>query len=166
MAEASRHSSMTAVQAYTTGCRNSPGDWGRDRTVLKSWKGHGAHPCDQGGRAVPRSSLRPATGWRHFLDRVEVHRSQQKWSAWGGGGPQSGEHPGRVACGLVGPPPVRSAAGASGGSDGQLPKGSPLNTRLLLLSNALYGGTTCPREACVRLPPSPLRASHPLQCCF
>jgi len=39
MTEARRHRSMTAVQAYTTGCRNSPGYWGRERTVFKSWKG-------------------------------------------------------------------------------------------------------------------------------
>lgn len=34
--EVSKHSSMTAVQAYTTGCRNSPGCWGRDSTVFRS----------------------------------------------------------------------------------------------------------------------------------
>lgn len=39
MTEARRHRSMTAVQAYTTGCRNSPGYWGKERTVFKSWKG-------------------------------------------------------------------------------------------------------------------------------
>lgn len=33
---------MTAVQAYTTGCRNSPGYWGRESTVFKSWKEHRA----------------------------------------------------------------------------------------------------------------------------
>lgn len=33
---------MTAVHAYTTGCRNSPGYWGRERTVFKSWKEHRA----------------------------------------------------------------------------------------------------------------------------
>lgn len=33
---------MTAVQAYTTGCRNSPGSWGRESTVFKSWIEHRA----------------------------------------------------------------------------------------------------------------------------
>lgn len=37
---------MTAVHAYTTGCRNSPGYWGRERTVFKSWEEH-SRPCEQ-----------------------------------------------------------------------------------------------------------------------
>jgi len=35
--EANRHNNITAVHAYTTGCRNSPGYWGKDSTVLKSY---------------------------------------------------------------------------------------------------------------------------------
>lgn len=37
---------MTAVQAYTTGCRNSPGNWGKDRTVFRSCRGSRGDPCD------------------------------------------------------------------------------------------------------------------------
>lgn len=57
-------------------------------------------------------------------------------------------------CAACWPPdssPSRGAGGPPGSCFCQMP---------------LYDGTTCPHEARVRLPPSPLRASHPLQCCF
>lgn len=37
MMEAKRQSNMTAVQAYTTGCKNSPGYGGKDSTFFRSW---------------------------------------------------------------------------------------------------------------------------------
>lgn len=36
MMEAKRQSNMTAVQAYTTGCKNSPGYGGKDSTFFRS----------------------------------------------------------------------------------------------------------------------------------
>lgn len=50
---------MTAVQAYTTGCRNSPGCRGRERTVLRSCREHrGAR--GRGRRACSPGPPRPA----------------------------------------------------------------------------------------------------------
>lgn len=37
MMEAKRQSNITAVQAYTTGCRNSPGYGGKDSTFFRSY---------------------------------------------------------------------------------------------------------------------------------
>lgn len=68
---------MTAVHAYTTGCRNSPGYWGRERTVFKSWKEHRADRVsrDYGlGRAAwtPGSGLPPAGRQGRLLSRAEI----------------------------------------------------------------------------------------------
>ena len=103
---------MTAVQAYTTGCRSSPGAGGGERTVLRSWKEHGMHRVTGvAGRSWDQSLQSPRG--------KSCSRRRRVGKAWGRAGPQPGERSGQRC------PAPRSAAGVPVGSDGRLPRAAP-----------------------------------------